>query len=460
MSMQSKPQMVEAVMFFSERGGICKQMLFPEFEALLDGVVNLPEFADQQMRVAYVLINPRLLIKSLVFFYLDFDERGAPDSGWNMPLQHLAEKAGRGPDLGAGPIRLACRSQCPVSWHQMHMWDPNLAPGKNDLVLLRDVVKRNSLGLLVEDDGAQSVALERLQMAPEDRWYAADPAKQEVADSGTKEKEKENQAERLKAAQLIKQQRLRISSLTQQHEEELAKIRLLSDEQSRNLQAQIHGLHQALQQQESLNASLKQELSAQAESLQRSREEMTRQMQQLKQHGRSETDSLRAQLESELQAKVASAVIEYKEQIAIRDVELAYRDEQDARLKDEIERLKRERDELARQGGDQVLERLARLGVVFVVYHPGAGHLTIALHEIAKYQENPMAYVAAKCYVGEEQYRQWLAHYQQPTCDAKLASGERCAIPIDRVDTPSRFVVGESNCCARHKASNRLRTVG
>ena len=187
---------------------------------------------------------------------------------------------------------------------------------------------------------------------------------------------------------------------------------------------------------------------------------MTRQVQQLKQHGRSETDGLRTQMESELQAKVASAVIEYKEQIAIRDVELAYRDEQEARLKDEIDRLKRERDELARQGGDQVLDRLARLGVVFVVYHPGAGHLTIALHEIAAYQDNPMAYVAAKCYVGEDQYKQWLAHYQQPTCDAKLASGERCAIPIDRVDTPSRFVVGDSNCCARHKASSRQRTAG
>ncbi|HSX69673.1 MAG TPA: chromosome partitioning protein ParA, partial [Pseudomonas sp.] len=49
--------------------------------------------------------------------------------------------------------------------------------------------------------------------------------------------------------------------------------------------------------------------------------------------------------------------------------------------------------------------------------------------------------------------------YQQPTCEACLPSGERCAMPIDRVETPSRFVVGESNCCARHKAGARLRTV-
>jgi hypothetical protein len=455
MSMQNKAQMVEAVMFFSERGGICKEMLFPEFEALLDGIVNLPEFADQQMRVAYVLINPRLLIKSVVFFYLDFDEKGAPDSGWNIPLQHLAERAGRGPDLGAGPIRLACRSQCPVSWHQMHLWDPSLAPGKNDLVLLRDAAKRNVLGLLVEDDSAQALAPERLQMASEDKWYAPDAA-QEVADIAT---EKQDREQRQKAALLIKQQRLRITSLTQAHEDELAKLKQLNEAQSKNLQAQIHGLHQALQQQEALNASLKEQLAAQAASFQRSREEMTEQLRALELHGRGKDDMLRAQLEAEMQAKIASAVVEYKEQIAIRDVELAYSKEQDTQLQQEIARLKREHSELAGQSGEQILDRLAKLGVVFVVYHPGAGHLTIALQDIARYQDNPMAYVAAKCFVSEAQYSQWLSHYQQPTCEAKLPSGERCGIPIDRIDTPSRFTLGESNCCARHKASSRLRTV-
>ena len=56
MSMQNKAQMVEAVLFFNDRG-VCKEMLFPEFEALLDNVVNMPEFADQQMRLALSLIH-------------------------------------------------------------------------------------------------------------------------------------------------------------------------------------------------------------------------------------------------------------------------------------------------------------------------------------------------------------------------------------------------------------------
>ncbi|BBP81995.1 MULTISPECIES: chromosome partitioning protein ParA [Pseudomonas] len=455
MSMQNKPQMVEAVLFFNERG-ICKEMLFPEFEAMLDGVVNMPEFADEQMRLAYVLINPRLLVRSLVFFYLDFDEKGQADTGWNMPLRHLAERAGRGPDLGAGPIRLACRSQCPVSWHQMHMWDPNLAPGNNDLALVRDTVKRNGLGLMVEDDLPQAVEPERLQMAPEDKWYAPPDAGAEVAEQLAQKLEQEH---RLKTAQLIKQQRLRIASLGQQNEEALAKYRLAAEEQIRGLQGQIQALQQNVRQQEELNADLKRQLLTQTEGFQKSREEMSQQLRALERHGRTEVDILRSQFESEMQAKIAAAVMDYKEQIAIRDVELAYRNELDAQLQQEIDRLKQEREQLVNQGGDQILERLARLGVVFVVYHPGAGHLTIPLQDVARYQDNPLAYAASKCFVSEAQYRQWLTHYQQPTCEAALPSGERCSMPIDRVDSPSRFVAGDSNCCARHKASSRLRTV-
>ena len=453
MSMQNKAQMVEAVLFFNDRG-VCKEMLFPEFEALLDNVVNMPEFADQQMRLAYVLINPRLLVRAVVFFYLDFDEHGAADKGWNLPLRHLADNAGRGPDLGAGPIRLACRSQCPVSWHQMHLWDPSLAPGKNDLVLVRDAAKRNALGLLVEED-APVVLAERLQVAAEDKWQAPDPARDE-ADKQAEQKEQEH---RLKTAQLIKQQRLRISTLGKQYEEELARLKLAGEERQRALQAEIHNLHQALRQQEELNNNLKAQLGAQADSMQQTREELAKQLRDLERHGRTEADILRAQFDSELQARVAAALAEAREQVAIRDVELAYRAEQETQLQQELERLRRERDELASQGGEQILERLAKLGVVFVVYHPGAGHLTIPLQDIARYQNNPMSYAAAKCFVSEEQYRQWLAHYQQPTCEASLPSGERCAMPIDRVETPSRFVVGESNCCARHKAGARLRTV-
>ncbi|MGQ7818455.1 chromosome partitioning protein ParA [Metapseudomonas furukawaii] len=456
MSMLKKPQLVEAVVFFNDRG-ICKQMLYPEFEAVLDGVVGLPEYADRQMRSAYLLVNLRLQVRSVVFFYLDFDEEGRADTGWNLPLRQLAERAGRGPDLGAGPIRLACASQCPVAWQQMHLWDPSLTPERNDLVLLRDAIKANNLGVLVEEEAPQALDAERLQVAQEDSWYAPPEITREMAEQLADKMEKEH---RLKTAQLVRQQRLRLTSLSQQNEEALARMRHAADQSTAELQQQIRALQHALREQQEINAALEAQLASEAERYQASREEMSLQMRALERHGRTETDILRAQFEGELQTRVEAAVAEYRELIAVRDVELACRDQLDAQLQDEVNRLREVCEALERQSGQRVLEQLSDLGVVFVVYHPGAGHLTIPLADVPRYQDNPLAYAAAKCFVSEAQYRQWLVHYQQPSCEASLANGDRCGMPVDRVEAPSRFVVGESNCCPRHRAGGRLRTAG
>jgi len=450
--MQNKPQMVEAVLFYNE-GTICKEMLYPEFEAVLDGVVALPEFADRQMHAVYVMINPRLQVRAAVFFCLDFNEDGSADDGWNIPLRQLAERTGRGPDMGAGPIRLACRSQCPVSWHQMHMWDPKVSAERNDLALLRDTIKRNQLGLLVEDEGAPVVPAERLQMVAEDAWYAAEAGKEAT----TQRSESHEREQRQKAALLIKQQRQRIANLERLREEDALKSAAAADKERKLLQDEIRLLQQQLQQQTELNGSLHAQMTAQAESFQKAREEMSKQLRTLEVSGRVEIGAAREQFEHEAQARIAAAVAEYKEQVAIRDVELAYRNELDAQQEEEIQRLKNECETL-RQSGDRVLEDLSRQGVVFMAYHPGAGHLTIALQDLARYRANPLAYAAAKCFVSEEQYRQWLEHYQNPACIATLASGERCAMPLDKVDAPSRFVIGESNCCARHRKEDRQRT--
>ena len=451
--MQIKPQTVEAVLFFND-GGVCKEMLYPEFEAVLDGMVSMPEFADQQMRVVYVLINTRLQIRAAVFFFLDFNEDGSADSGWNIPLRNLAERTGRGPDLGAGPIRLACRSQCPVSWYQMHLWDPELTQSQNHLVMLRDRIKRNQLGLLVEEDTPQAVPAERLQMVAEDAWYAADSATQ----TSIRRAEKLEQEQRLKAAQLIKQQRLRIASLEQQREADISRLRELAAQQQAKLLDEIAQLRQELLDKEGLVEQLQVQLHEQAEGFQKNREEMSRQLRALEQNGRAEADAARAQFDEELRRQIAAAVAEYKEQVSIRDVELAYRNELDSQLQEEIEQLRARCETLAEQSGDRVLERLYALGVAFMAYHPGAGHLTIPLADITRYRQNPLAYAAAKCAVSEEQYKQWVEHYQQPVCIATLSSGERCNMPLDKVETPARFVLGESNCCARHRSQERLRT--
>lgn len=423
----SKPQLVEAVMFFAEDGSIGKQMFYTEFETLLDGLVKMPVFADQQVRATYVMINARLQIRSAVFFYLDFDESGAPDSGWNIPLQQMAERAGRGPDLGGGPIRLACRSQCPVSWHQMHLWDPSLVAGNNDLALLRDIVKLNSLGILIREEEAKTVAPERLQVASEEQWYAAAPSR-ELAE---KLADRLSRDYRQKAAQLVKQQRERLASLNQEHQAELARVAAHAEAQITEMQGQI----QALRQQETLNQALKTQLTEQLAVQQRERDEMAVRLRETERHARTEREALREQFDEELRARIIATQAASEEQARRREAEASQR------------------------GAYQVLERLAGQGVVFVVFHPGAGHLTVPLQDVDRYLASPLTYAASKCFVPETQYCQWLEHYQRPRCDGLQADGQRCDVAVERIETPGRFVLGDSNCCMVHKAV-RLRTVG
>ena len=261
-----------------------------------------------------------------------------------------------------------------------------------------------------------------------------------------------------KAAQLIKQQRLRISNLERQREVELSKLREIAAQQQTRLQRENAQLRRELIEQEQSMTLLRAELTAQAEGFQNKREEMSRQLRELEHNSRVEAEAARAQFEREMQSQLAAAVAEYQEQISIRDVELAYRNDLDNQLQEEIDQLRKQCQMLSENSGERVLEDLSKLGMQFVVYHPGAGHLTVALQDLARYQQNSLGYAAAKCGVSDEQYRQWVQHYQQPSCVATLPSGERCDMPLDKVDTPSRFVIGVSNCCARHRSQSRLRT--
>src|SRR3546814_11336154 len=105
-----------------------------------------------------VCSSDRLRGLALVLFFLDFDDSGLADSTWNIPLRHLAEHASAGPDMGAGPVRLACRSQCPVAWHQSQLWDPEMKPGANDFAFIRDILleRGRKMGLYIEEETAEN----------------------------------------------------------------------------------------------------------------------------------------------------------------------------------------------------------------------------------------------------------------------------------------------------------------
>ena len=150
MSSRKSKDLFEAICFFGKKS-IVKEMRYSEFEAVLDGVVGITELANKEVQAAYIKITSSLKIHSVVTFQIEFNAQGFADEDWNIPLRHLAENSGPGPDLGAGPIRLACRSQCSVSWYQRELWEPNQRE-VNHFQLIIEAVSRNKLGLIVDED--------------------------------------------------------------------------------------------------------------------------------------------------------------------------------------------------------------------------------------------------------------------------------------------------------------------
>lgn len=137
--------------FFLRDGRVVQEMMKSEFDALLDGIVDMPDFSGRKTAAVYLQINDSLKIKALVFFVLTFDKQGHVSADWNVPINQLMQSAGRGPDLGAGPIRLVCKSQCSVPWHAENLWDP----AQQIYVELAQAVQDNRLGIIENDDAWQ-----------------------------------------------------------------------------------------------------------------------------------------------------------------------------------------------------------------------------------------------------------------------------------------------------------------
>ena len=134
-----------SAVFFMDGSDVSRQMRASEFGAFLDGYVGLSDLADTDVKAVYALLGSDLLVRSLVFFRIYFDEEGRADSHWNLPVEKLARKGAKGPDMGAGPIRLVCRSQCPKSASAEDFWDPDMTPGSNHFQAIRRAVDANTL---------------------------------------------------------------------------------------------------------------------------------------------------------------------------------------------------------------------------------------------------------------------------------------------------------------------------
>ena len=469
-SQKSSQQTHEAILFFAS-GAVLREMLYTEFEALLDCVVPMRDLATRELQAAYVRIDPGLSPVSVVLFRIPFDTDGFPDQQWNVPLRQLAEIGARGPDLGGGPIRLATRSQCPLPGHEAGLWDVEFGAGGNTLELIRERLRMNRLGLDVSEMRSQGTPVVMTPgAAPLQPQASAPPV----------------------AAPAISASSDAMLALMQQSNQQIAMIKEQSQREILSMQERLLESHQRVQALEAERQRLQEQL---AEQLRNSVEEHARaekKLQMTVDKARAQHLALRKELEGEfeevlsarersaaeeLEALVQShhAALEALERRLAGEIstletaraadaerqrqELAAQEEQLHNMRSELTELRRDKLRLMGEGADKFFEALREKGIKLVSFQPGAGHLTIPVEELSRFLEDSDAFVAAKCGVGVEHYRRWLAHYGNPVCQGASGSGAPCAKPLQKMLKPADFVAGLHDRCDIHKQVPRSQTL-
>ncbi len=207
----------EEVVYLFVDGQVAAELPFAQFEQHVDRqlpIEGAPPGASV-CRGGYVLVGPELRIHGLVFFLVHIDDCGRVDKNFNVPLPYLAKNAGAGPDLGYGPVPLACRGSCSVPWHANNLWDPSVDDATNPMDALVAAVQRNRLGLTPQKTPRTPIVSPRLGVG-------AQIAELSAAHTAT------------------------LMDLQRQHEEELANQRELLEGQLERYRLEVERLKTAL----------------------------------------------------------------------------------------------------------------------------------------------------------------------------------------------------------------------
>jgi hypothetical protein len=406
-----------SAVFFMDGSDVSRQMRASEFETFLDGYVGLSDLADTDVKGVFVLLNSSLEIRSLVFFRIYFDDDGQADASWNLPVEKLAVKGAKGPDLGGGPIRLVCRSQCPESASPDDLWDPDMSPGSNHFQSIRRAVEANSLKFpRVVPPSEEDIPV-----------LAADSGNQGAARS---KEEPDTAVDRARLAQLIREQRLRIKTLQSVHRDALSDLQRENRHELQSLRNEMAEVQQRYERQKLSNEQLKKRLTERNEQYLNMQEQI----------------AAEASSNSREGAASDAEVVLLKEQLERRQRELELRDEK-------IVVLEQENYDLRHQtpAENSVMEHLQHQSVFLVAYHPGIGHVTLPYSDIESYFQNPVSYAASRCGLNEPAYREWLEHYEKPVCHHENDKGEKCGEPVMRVSQPSEFRPGTDDRCEHHQ---------
>lgn len=439
-----------AVLFF-DNNTIVAEMLYSEFESILDAFIPLPDFSGRTVQAAYLEINQQLQITAAVFFLIGFDAEGFPDKKWNVPLDTLITSAARGPNLGAGAIRLACYTQCPLPWLQRSLWDPEMSPGVDNFATLRKAISANKLRLKFRPPEPQALedAIPTLTEIDERRYEKA--WRQEL----DQEQESKLYARlRDRLADTLKKQRLRLATVRNKHRKRMDALNREHQARVDRFKAENSDLRDQLDKQNRQLSELKATLEGQADKMANIREYFEEKLKSVKSTGEGQIALLSQQFELESKAKIEATTTELKEQLQLKEIEVMYLTEHQKNLNDEIASLKAENQQTQAFDGDKFIGDLAAAGVTFVAYHTGLGHINIAKDELSQFMDNPESFAASKCGVSLPTYRAWLEHFTNPTCQAINKDGSCCGAHINRMTSPLDFHAGESDRCEAHKSNN------
>lgn len=441
--MSSRDELKEAIAIFVD-DYIDRELQYPEFEAVMDGFVPMPEFAAKTVNAVYLTINPHLKITSCVFFTVSFDPKGMIAAKWNVPLQQLAASAAKGPDLGAGPIALACYSQCPIPMQKQNLWDPVMEPGRNSFVLLKKAVAKNRLGLIF------------LEPEP-DPEQEAENNNEKISSALEREYAK---VMRTRLAHTLKAQRLHINTLKNQ-------MSLKVDELKREHQQRLAAYHAEIESLKQANSQLQNKIKEQDKALdlkenklQGIREYYEHKLDALKQNDGVQIEALEQGFEEQLNAHVKELKEQFQQQLDMKELEIFYRQQQEESLREELNKLRAENETLMEHDVSKMLKPLSKAGISFVAYQPGMGQVNLSLEDITEYVSDPVAFAAKQCGVPVETYKMWLDHYQSPYCNARNSEGEECGVGVKRVTHPADFHDGETNRCEAHRSIGGTQVAG
>ncbi len=425
------------VVYFFDKQGVDKEMLYSEFESLLDSMVPAPELANRTVEAAYALLDGGLNLTALVFFVVSFDNHGKVDSRWNLPLRKLAAKGVAGPDLGGGACKIYMQGTNQQADYEAYLWDPSERNGSNDLVHLRNASRANRLclpqeaesewmgdaSMVMREAGGQYDNAPSIAVAPASNGVSKEvfSEQQKALDASNKEKQE--------LLNQLKQLQKNVALL----EKELKKAEEALEKSEKQGKESLATLKQKIEKESKVV------LGKQAAESEKQRIELEKQKTELEKNLDKKLKAFEKESQKQLDETRKTLVEEYKQ-----------KDQQIEVLKKELTELRGDKFRLMKGGADEFFQKLTAAEISFVSFKPGAGHMTIPLNDVASFIENPNVFAAKKCNISVEAYEIWLEHYNKPVCTAPLPDNKVCGDKINRTDKPVNYRAGESNRCKKH----------